>query len=196
MRRFKSRSVYAASVLVILGIVFAIVYRLLAMPRIMPHAGDGKFANISWRYPWVTIGLPVPGYTIDFEHFTLSKDHEATYQIEKLPALQNEVGIYLCVNDPAHRWRSDSSRKTLNAKVEIEVTDDSGRVVTRVDKQFSKLTWAEPEGGADTYGLYEIPNSFFRSQSQQKYRIQIRYSSDPAFEDLEGFVFIRCGGSI
>jgi hypothetical protein len=166
------------------------------MPPVQRHAGDGQFSNTSWRFPWVTVGLPVPGYEINFDDFDLGEEFDATYNVARLPSLSGEVGIYLSVVDPGHELRSDESRHELNATVEIEVIDGNGKLACRVQQPLGRMTWAEPEGGADTYGLYLLPQSFFKSEQNEKYQIHLRYSPDDRMSGFRGFVHVRCGGSI
>jgi hypothetical protein len=158
--------------------------------------GDGKFTNISWRFPWRICGIPIPGYTIEFDHFDLSTEREVSYHLEKLPLVRSEVGVYLCLNDSQHLWQTDESHTQLKGRVELEVTDELGKSVCRVNQPLAKLIWAYPEGGPETYGLYKLQESFFPAVRNKKYRIHVHYSPDPSLKGVEGFVFIRCGGSV
>jgi hypothetical protein len=185
-------------ILVFLALAIAgwAIYSFFAMPPVRPHVGDGRFKNTSWRFPWVTVGIPVPGYEINFDEFELGNDFDATYHIEQLPNFGGELGIYLSVVDPRHELQSDESRHKLNASVDIEVVDGDGKRVCQVQQALGKMTWADPEGGADTYGLYLLPQSFFTSKHGEGYQIHLRYSPDQRMSGFRGFVHIRCGGSI
>src|SRR5262245_160427 len=65
------RNVLIAAALIVLGLVSNAIYRWWAMPTIRPHSGDGTFTNRSWRFPVPVVGMPIPGYTIDFPQFDL-----------------------------------------------------------------------------------------------------------------------------
>lgn len=185
-------------------IAFAIVatlvswraYGLFAMPAVEPHAGDGQFKNHSWRFPHDRFGVPVAGYTIDFEKFDLGRPFEATYRIEQLPTFGNRVGVYLSVVDVHGKYDRLEARKSLAAVVEISVVDQNGVVVSEVEQPLGKLIWAGGEGGADTHGLYDLDDSFFAPAEGGRYEIRIRYRPDPQLSGMSGFVHIRCGGSI
>jgi hypothetical protein len=196
MRRIKARTFYAAIAFAFVAAVGWYLYSIFAMPEIRPHVGDGRFANHSWRFPWVTVGIPVTGYTIEFDHFDLSSDYDASYRLEQLPIIGKEAVIYLCISDPNHKWRTDDSRRQLTATVEFDIIDGRGQSVCSVKQRLGKMYWAEPEGGKDTYGLYVLPESEFEPQRSEKYRIHLHYSADPQLSGLEGFAWIRCGGSI
>jgi hypothetical protein len=86
-------------VFVVLAVAGWTVYSFFSMPAVRPHVGDGRFKDISWRFPWVTVGLPVHGYEINFDEFDLGNEFDATYHIEQLPSFGGDVGIYLTVVD-------------------------------------------------------------------------------------------------
>jgi hypothetical protein len=171
-------------------------YERLAMPDVQPHVGDGRFENHSWRFPWKSVGLPVPGYTIRFEQFDLANPFEATYRIEKLPKLKPHVGVYVCVADPDRKWEDYAARKRLKTTIELDVTDGQGATVCHVRRPIGEMIWSDPEGGPNTYGLYDLDESFFVPSDGERYQIRIRYIPEPGLAGFKGFVFIRCGGSI
>ena len=191
------RKKYAGIIIVLIAVgLFALLtHHWLVMPPVQPHYGDGKFKNISWRWPWVTFGIPVPGYTIEFPHFMLAETYEAEFHIRHLPDIGAPV-VYLCIDDPDHRLPSDEARKLLTAKIRFDVTDEGGTTVCQVDQPLAKMVWAEPEGGANSYGLYLIPDSYLNSQKQGQYKLHVSYTPDPRLASFQGFVYIRCGGSI
>ena len=183
------------------------------MPRVQPHVGDGTFRNVSFRYPWTSAGIPITGYTIEFPHFELSKPQTLSYRIEKLPQIDKSVGIYLCIIDPKHKFRHDRDQEQLTNGVTIDVVDESGRRVSGVNSQLAKMYWCEPGGaGPDTYGLFVMRgsnasnsvrgnangdlDSFFEPRQQANYEIHVKYEPDAKLEGLQGYVFIRCGGSL
>ena len=170
-------------------------YALFAMPTVEPHSGDGRFEKHCWRLPYIDYGLPIPGYTIDFEDFNLGQPFEATYRVERLPDLPNKLGVYLSIVDPAHRFRHDEAREPLAAAIEISVLDQNGKVVCEVKQPIAKMWWAHPEGGRDTFGLH-VEQSFFVPTKDGRYEIRVRYRPDPALSGVKGFIHIRCGGSI
>jgi hypothetical protein len=152
------------------------LYDMFAMPYVHPHVGDGRFENHSWRFPYVSFGLPVPGYTINFGEHDLGAPFDVTYHIENLPDLRPQLGVYLSVADPDHVFESDDSRHQLNAMVEIDVVDGAGQSVCHVDDSLAKMWWAAPEGGPDTYGLYNSDQSFFVPKQGERYEIHARYT--------------------
>jgi len=58
------------------------------------------------------------------------------------------------------------------------------------------MFWSGFEGGPDTYGLYDLDESFFEPRDGESYQIRIRYTPEPKLAGFRGFVYIRCGGSI
>lgn len=171
-------------------------YELFAMPAVERHIGDGQFQNRSWRFPHRDYGVPVAGYTIDFEEFDLSLPFEATYEVERLPLAGNRVGVYLSIVDPEQRFALLEARRQLTAQVEISVVDLHGKRVCRVRKSLGTLIWAGDEGGPNTHGLYDLVDSFFAPAEAGRYQIRIRYEPDPTLSGMIGFVHLRCGGSI
>jgi hypothetical protein len=166
------------------------------MPDVQPHRGDGKFENHSSRFPWAHFGMPVPGYTINFEEFDLANAFDATYRVEQLPIVDKQLGIYLSVMDHDNKFRTDEARNQLAAKIEITIVDQQGKTVCHVEQPLAKMRWAWPEGGRDTYGVYDLDQSFFMPQNDSHYRLQVQYWPDPKLSGLRGFFRIRCGGSI
>jgi len=195
-----SRPNWKSVVLVLLALVCALlawrVHDALAMPDVQPHVGDGKFENHSWRFPWRSIGLPIPGYFIRFEEIDLANPFEATYRIENLPKLESPVGVYLCIADPDRKLGNDAAREHLKATIELDVTDGKGATVCHVSHPFAEMVWADPEGGPDSYGLYNLDESFFVPSDGERYQIRLHYTPEPGLAGFKGFVFIRCGGSI
>lgn len=172
------------------------VYELFAMPAVAPHLGDGQFQNRSWRFPHCEYGVPVAGFTIDFEKFDLSQPFEATYEVERIPLAGNRVGVYLSIIDPEQKFERLEARRPLVATVEISVVDPQGKQLCDVKQSLGKLIWAGDEGGPNTHGLYDLVESFFASSGAGRYEIRIRYLPDPVLAGMIGFVHIRCGGSI
>jgi hypothetical protein len=187
------RGLLAALGLCLAGLLLFLIGSCAA-PKVRPHAGDGTFQDKSWRWPWGNVGMPVPGYTIDFPEFDLAAPFAAEYRLEDLPKLNAEVGIYLSIRDPGRVLQSDDQRRSLAAAVRFEVIDDDGHVVTQLDQSLAKLRWASPEG-AD-YGLYDLNHSFFAARTEGQYRLRVQYLPDPKLSGFRGFVHIRCGGSI
>jgi hypothetical protein len=184
----------AAPLILFFGLVGMLAYYFLAMPAVRPHSGDGHFANLSWRFPWPYCGIPIPGYTIDFPQFDLATEFDATYHLENLPELPGKVGLYLSISDPNKIWRDDELRKQLVATIQFDVYDELGELICHVQQPLAKMWWASPEGG--DYGLYNLDESFFVPRTGARYTLRVRYSPDPKFSGLKGFVHIRCGGSI
>jgi hypothetical protein len=181
-------------VAVLIGFPGLFAYHFLAMPAVRPHSGDGHFENHSWRFPWPYLGMPIPGYTIDFPMFALSDEFDASYHFEGLPELPNEVGVYLSISDPKKIWRDDKVRKQLSARVQLDVHDEHGELVCHVLHPLAKMIWAQWEGG--DYGVYYLHESFFVPRTGARYTVRVRYSPDTRFFGLNGFVHFRCGGSI
>jgi hypothetical protein len=196
MNRLSLKRVLGITCVLALAITIWRVYSTFAMPVVRPHVGDGHFINTSWRFPWRTIGLPIPGYEINFDEFDLGTEFDATYHIEQLPSFGNHVGVYLSINDPERRFTHDESRKKLTARLEIEVTDRQGNTLCQVQHPLGEMVWADPEGGPNAYGLYKLDESFFSPNGAGQYRIHLHYSPDPALKNFRGFAHIRCGGSI
>ena len=159
-----------------------------------PHTGDGEFRNISWRFPWQNLGLPVPGYSIHFPRFDLGHSFEATYHFADLPDLGKPTGIYLCVNNPA----ADGGyidRELTTANFRFELQDDRGVVIAAIDRPLSKMIRTN-DGGQNCWCFYDLDHSFFHTIRESRYRLRVRYVPDSELSSLEGFVFVRCGGSI
>lgn len=194
-RLYRKRVWLAATVLVIAFVGWRANERF-AMPDVQPHVGDGRFENHSWRFPWAHFGMPIPGYIIDFGKFELANAFDATYRVERLPSIDNDLGIYLSIIDLGGKFRNDESRKLLNAKVEISIVDQRGEIVCHIEEPLAKMVWADPEGGPDTYGLYDLDHSFFIPEKDGQCQIHVRYWPDPKLSGLRGFFHIRCGGSI
>lgn len=192
MRHARSRTTLIVTAIAV-GSLVLLAYNWLTMPVARPHVGDGRFANHSWRFPWGIVGIPVPGYFIDFPAFDLGNDFDATYHIEQLPQIPPPIGVYLSILSPNRDW-SDEARKQLTAQVQIDVHDERGQRVCHVQQPLSEMVWASPEGG--DYGLYNLDESFFVPLRGARYTLRVRYSPDPRFSGLKGFVHIRCGGSI
>lgn len=195
MARPYLKSFCAIAAIAFLGISW-VGYRAFSMPAVEPHSGDGRFENHSWRFPYGNFGLPIPGYEIDFERFDLGQPFEASYRIERLPAIPNYLGVYLSLSDPAEKFWRDEARQPLTATVEITVFDQDGAVVCDVKRPIKEMVWAHPEGGPDTFGVYDLDESFFEPQPGERYEIRLKYLPDAALTGMEGFVHIRCGGSI
>src|SRR5262245_23823034 len=123
-------------------------YDLFAMPFVAPHVGEGQFQNHSWRFPHRDYGLPLPGYTIDFEKFDLGQPFEATYEVARLPLAGNRVGVYLSVVDPGKKFEQLESRKRLIATIEISIIDGYDKIACKVNEPLARLVWAGDEGGA------------------------------------------------
>jgi hypothetical protein len=175
-------------------LVYSRVTRLGPLP---PHHGDGTFKDISWRFsPDGLLSVPLYGYEISFPTFNLRDKYETEFKMKDLPDIGNDVIVYLCVADPEHRYRSDSAREGLTASIQFDISDEHGKSICHVAKPLAKMYWANPEGGADCYGLYSLPESVFMSQKATQYRLHVRYSPDPKLVGFRGFVYIRCGGTI
>jgi hypothetical protein len=58
------------------------------------------------------------------------------------------------------------------------------------------MYWSQPQGGVNCYGLYAIPDSYLNSHGSGWYELRVTYTPDPQLAGLQGFVYIRCGGSI
>jgi hypothetical protein len=190
------RLVLTATVLVVVGALGLASHLWLAMPPLRPHHGDGKFKDISWRWPWGTSGIPVRGYTIMFPTFALRDKYENDFHIRNLPDIGGCPVVYLCINDPEGRLSRDVARKQLTARVYFDVLDENGRSVCQVDQSLAKMYWADSEGAANCYGLYMLPDSCFSVRKGGRYLLHVRYTSDSQLSDFRGFVYIRCGGSI
>jgi len=196
MTRNRRKTILFLLLLVLVSALGMYLCSNLIMWPIASHVGDGQFRDISWRFPWVIIGIPVPGYSITFEQFDLSKGYIDSYTLEKVPVIGKDVVLYLCVADPRHALRDDLARQRLKAEVQFDVVDEHGKSECHVDKPLAKMYWADPEGGADCYGLYSLPESVFVSRKGAQYKLRVRYSPDPQLSGFRGFVYIRCGGSI
>ncbi len=190
-----SKTIIAAVGVLLFGLAWMVAYPHWAMPDVRPHSGDGRFENHSFRFPWSYLGMPIPGYTIDFPQFDLSSDFAATYRLEKLPELPDRVGIYLSIYDPADIWFGENRRKTLAADVQIDIHDDEGNLVCHVEQPLAKMIWTLPEGGSKCFGLYNL-ESFFIPRTGARYIISVRYTPDSKLSGFKGFFHIRCGGSI
>lgn len=195
MRRGKKLLCWSLVVAAALSLIW-LAGSTFATRDLEPSQGDGLFTNTSWRFPWKRFGIWISGYTVKFPQFDLASPFDATYRIERLPSIGKDAVIYLCVADPKNQFRTRDTRERLGATIEITVVGAKGKPVCHVKKPVAKMVWANPEGGANTYGLYSIPESYFTPGSNEKYRIQIRYVPDAQLSDLEGFIWIRCGGSI
>jgi hypothetical protein len=119
-----------------------------------------------------------------------------SYEVGHLAPINNNVGVYLCVPDPSHELRSDESHQELIASLELEVTDEKGSAVVKLNQSLKVLIWSFPEGGANTHGLYDLDESFFFPEPNTRYRIRSKYKGDPKLKGREGFLLIRCGGHI
>lgn len=168
--------------------------RLILWP-IAPHVGDGQFRDTSWQYPWGTIGIPITGYSITFERFDLAQGYNKSYTLERLPDIEKDLGVFLCIADPRHALRGDSTRERLKAEFQFDILDEHGKLICRHEnKPIAKMHWADPQGGANCYGLYSLGASEFTSRKEGKYTLHIRYSPDPQLSGFHGFIYIRCGG--
>jgi hypothetical protein len=196
MNRSKRATVFVAFAAALAAGIAWWTYDVFAMPSVERHSGDGRFENHSWRFPWRTYGLPIPGYLISFDEFDLSKDFAATYEIGYLPIIGREVVVYLCIRDPERKFSSDQVRKRLTNEWKLEVVNGQGKRGCELESPLAKMYWAEPEGGANTYGLYDLDGSEFKATKGGKYEIRVRYTGEPSLKGLKGFVHIRCGGSI
>jgi hypothetical protein len=196
MRRFTAGARFRTIAIAIVSIVGWYAYSTLRMPDIRPHVGDGQFQNCSFRFPWRTVGMPIPGYSITFEQIDLATPLEDTYHVEALPQIGRHAVVYLCIIDPQRNWRTDASRAQLVALIEIDVIDGDHLAVCHISQPISKMWWADPEGGPSTYGLHRVDESSFVPARGQKYDIRVRYLPDPQLSGMKGFIYIRCGGSI
>jgi hypothetical protein len=191
MRRLSPKNVFY----LLLVVVALTGIRWIMMPTVRPHQGDGEFKNISWRFPYPYFGLPIAGYTIDFPRFDLAKEFHDSYRLADLPILENQPMIYLAVTDPDKRWRDAAARRKLTARVQFEVRDEQGKLVYEVDQSLGKMIWADPEGGKGSYGVYMLEPRFI-PRGGARYLLRVHYTPDSALSGMEGFVHIRCGGSI
>lgn len=195
-RRTRSRLAIAAATVSMLAILAGLLITHTGIPRVRPHTGDGSFRNVSWRFPWQSVGLPVTGYSIHFPRFDLEQSFEATYQFTDLPNLGKPAVIYLCIHDPAAGAVGGYVNRVLTtANFIFELRDDSGSIVAGVDRPLSKMTRTN-EGGQGCWGFYDPDHSPFYSRQSSQYRLHVRYTADSELSVLQGFVFIRCGGSI
>jgi hypothetical protein len=176
---------------------YLVYIRATRLGPLPPHHGDGTFKDISWRFsPDGLLSFPLYGYEIVFPTFNLGDKYETEFKMTDLPDIGKDVVVYLCVADPEHRYRSDAARDRLIARVQFDISDEYGKLVCHVAKPLAKMYWADPEGGADCYGLYSLPESVFVSRKGTQYRLHVRYLPDPQLACFRGFVYIRCGGSI
>jgi hypothetical protein len=165
------------------------------MPDVPPPVGDGQFKNISWRFPWKTVGIPIVGYSITFASLDLSRAHDVSYNVEHLPEIGKSAVVYFCIVDDSRTLQSDEARRQLKATCDIDIVDGKGQSVCHVVRSLAQMYWADPEGGRNTYGLYTM-DSVFEYGGDEEYRIRVRYSSDAKLQGFQGFVYIRCGGHI
>ncbi len=171
-----------------------VLYYFLAMPTLVPHKGDGVFVNTSWRFPWVTVGIPLPGYQIKFPNFDLDRDYSASYQIENLPIVEGQHAIcYLCVQGTNLKY-FDKRISQLVATFKMEVYDEHDQLVCQVDHPLRDLRWSTPlrESG---YALYSERGSRFIPLANSHYTLKVWYVGDPQLNPGSGFVYIGCGGS-
>lgn len=172
-------------------------YFFIRMPELPPYRGEGTFRNTSWRFPGKSFGMLVPGFDLKFPEFKLSRQVDCEYYLGQLPVMSRPVVAYFCIRDPFGDNRdTDKRRHEFKVRTQIEVEDQTGRIVSRVDAYLAQMIWSFPAGGRDCYGLYILGSSDFQPQEGVEYRIRLRYSGSPAFADLRGFLYLRCGGSI
>jgi len=194
MTHVRRRTIVLLVVSMPISVLIAFLCSKLIMRPITPHVGDGQFQNISWRFPWGTVGIPITGYSITFERFDLAKGYTASYTLEKVPDIGKCLEVYLCVVDSRRTLRDESTRRSLQAEIQFDVFDEHGRLVCHVKKPIAQMDWADPQGGTDCYGLYSLGQSQFFSRKDMKYTLHVRYSPDPQLSGFRGFVFVRCGG--
>ena len=81
MARIRRRTILFLLVSVLGSALGVYLCSNLIMWPIAPHVGDGQFRDISWRFPWLTVGIPVTGYSITFEQFDLSQGYSDSYTL-------------------------------------------------------------------------------------------------------------------
>ena len=180
--------------------VLLIVGKFSYLPQLSPSRGDGDFHDISWRFPpGFPIGLPVPGYVVNFPAFDLDKEYQHEFVVENLPDLKQDVGVYLFATVPWDSFQTDNKKSQLQAEFEFEVLNSEGQVVAHTKKPLSELTWSTPPGinrHDDGYALYSFGESSFQSHKDERYTLRVSYRPDPTLHARQGFVYLECGGSI
>lgn len=172
------------------GLPFAFVSfccaNCLWMPTIPPHRGDGQFENVSRRYYFAA----VPGYTISMPKFDLGKDFKGEYKVTGMANVGEGI-LYMGMRyAPFEIWTKD---REFEGWLDLEMVDKHGNALVNVSGKLGDYVWF---GTGNLNALYQYPQSGFRPNINEEYRIRISYRPDPRLAGLKGFVYIEVGGRI
>ena len=172
-------------VVAVLGVGVAIAKSLFWMPAVLPHRGDGAFANISQR-----VGpLAVPGYSIAMPEFDLTKPFQAEYRIANMPDIGRECGVYLAFHDSDHKyWDGPGS-----GRIEIELVDSRRTSIIKVAGGTEHFIWY---GFQDIHAAYQLHRSFFAPNVDEEYTVRVSWEPGTLAAPFKGFIYLECGGSI
>jgi hypothetical protein len=160
-------------------------YHMFWMPSIPNHQGDGTFVNLSRRAG----PFALPGYSISMAEFDLGKPHRAEYRVGGLTNIRRDCGVYLAIRDHDNRWGGGTGH--LDGSLELKLLDSHGQSVVTVVGRLGDYTWW---GFSDLHALYQMDKSRFTVDSEEEYRVVIKYLPDPRLAGYKGFVYVRSGG--
>jgi hypothetical protein len=172
-------------------VAYAAWFYFYSIPSFPPYKGEGEFRNISFRFPCRAYGIAIPGYSVKFSKFDLSRDFTASYLLRDLPVIdQHSAGIYLGIRDRDQKW-NEYAVKQLKAELEFTVHDSAGKIVRQAKYPLTQFNWGES-------GQYEltVDESFFDPAPGAAYELQIRYSGDPQFGSQQGYSLAERFGAI
>lgn len=148
-----------------------------------PHQGDGEFRDISRRAGPFAIN----GYEISMPKFSLDQAFQAEYHVSGLTRLHAKCGIYLGVND--NRFAGSA----MGGRLHLTATDKSGKIVVDANGRLEDFyCWSTGQ----EHGFYRLNDSFFIPSPNETYRIRIDYVPSPSLNEYQGYIRIRCGGTL
>ncbi len=185
----KKRFFRVALILAPLGLACFLGNRMFVLPDIHPHAGDGRFEDISHR-----LGpFAVPGYSISMDEFDLGEPRDAEYHIRNLTDIGRQAWLFLAVRCSNDLGVPSYSFGHADATLHLELLDSRGATLVNEEGNLAEFRVMSTYG-KDWVGLWHEPPTSFVPDDSKEYVVRLSYRPGQYTKGYKGYVYIECGG--
>lgn len=181
--------------LVIGALVVLLLWRWLPLRPLLPHKGDGEFADVTVRgkvcVPCGPSLWDFRAYSVTFPDFDLTADHRAEYTVAGLPEIGRDCMLYLAIDDPVAEWMArDEKIRPLRAHLLMEIVREDGEVIRRGEGALGQWTWGFSDGKHRLYQLSSLLQ--FPPSHAEAYTFRVSYTGDQTLAGLRGYCYLLC----